>query len=236
MLIAYMDESGHSDDTDFVGMAGLVAPSVRWETFEREWGHTPKEAGISSFHMREFAHSVGEFRKWKENEPKRKELLAKLMAVVSRTNAVAIGAIVSRADFRTLKPDRQLKFLDPYYACFQTCAWGAARLASFGPPDEKVAMVFGDHSEFKGRAERLWRAMKRYLDLGAKMESYTFSDARRVVPLQAADIVAYELRQHFDNRLNRPDLKPRWAFTQILKGHPLFLYFDRALLLWALRE
>ena len=36
-LTAYMDETGHSGDTSYVGMAGLVAPSSRWVVFENDW-------------------------------------------------------------------------------------------------------------------------------------------------------------------------------------------------------
>ncbi len=233
-----MDETGHSGDTSYVGMAGLVAPSSRWVVFENDWKVTMEKAGIEYFHMREFAHSTGQFKEWKGKEEQRRLLLSRLMQIIRGTDATPVGAIVSMADYRTLTELQRGQILDPYYLCFQTCAWGAVVMAIFEPPEEEVVMIFGQHNEFQGRAAELWKVMRENINHGERMGSYAFSNAREVVPLQAADIVAYELFQEFDNRLKRPHLKRRWPFKQFLSMRPvpLFRYFDRKELLQVVEE
>src|SRR5205085_2281695 len=70
-LTSYMDETGHPDDPnlEYVGMAGFVAPFGAWEVFEAGWDDLMRNAGLKKpFHMKEFAHSEGQFEPWKERE------------------------------------------------------------------------------------------------------------------------------------------------------------------------
>jgi hypothetical protein len=57
---------------------------------------------------------------------------------------------------------------------------------------------------------------------------------REVVPLQAADIIAYEMHKEFERRLFRAGAEPRYGYQRIVKmssrlGHnqPLFRFFTK---------
>src|SRR5947209_15066513 len=97
-LTAYMDETGHSGDTAYVGMAGLVAPAAARKRFTRDWNAVLNRAGIKFFHMREFAHSRGQFKSWKNKSTDRDALYGKLFAIIKDTKPIMFGAIVSIAD------------------------------------------------------------------------------------------------------------------------------------------
>jgi hypothetical protein len=121
----------------------LSAPSRAWLIFEQQWKDTLLNADLTgSFHMKEFAHSTGQFASWKGKEDKRRLLFGRLMEIIRDTKASPIGAAVSLRDFYTLTPAQQLQFRDPYYICFQTCTRGAAIKAVLEDPAEKVAMVY----------------------------------------------------------------------------------------------
>src|SRR5437588_12986997 len=69
-LASYMDETGHPDDPnlEYVGMAGFVASAGAWEVFEDAWHDLMRNAHLSEpFHMKEYAHSEGQFKPWKRN-------------------------------------------------------------------------------------------------------------------------------------------------------------------------
>src|ERR1700722_12564024 len=68
MYTAYYDDSGSPTDTLAVVVAGFVAEDAQWTGFERNWNDTLEQFGISLFHMKEFAHSRGEFSKWKDHQ------------------------------------------------------------------------------------------------------------------------------------------------------------------------
>src|SRR5215831_17772262 len=79
---AYFDGSGSPADTAAVVVAGFVAPVDQWVDFERNWNECLKHFGVSALHMREFAHSRGEFSSWKGNETKRRHFLGRLITII----------------------------------------------------------------------------------------------------------------------------------------------------------
>ncbi|HEY2546580.1 MAG TPA: hypothetical protein VGI46_10985, partial [Candidatus Acidoferrum sp.] len=105
MLTGFMDETGHSEDPTlhFAGMAGFVAPLERWREFERFWQPTLDSYGLKKpFHMKDFAHSVQEFKDWKNDEGRRKELFGKLIEIIKKTEAKPIGVVVSIEAYNSL--------------------------------------------------------------------------------------------------------------------------------------
>ena len=242
-----MDETGHPDDPtlEFVGMAGFVAPAGAWDVFNEGWVDLLRNAGLRKpFHMVDFAHSKGQFAAWKNNEQVRRSFLARAVALIVETQATPIGAIVSLSAFRSLTLDQQTSFLDPYYVAFQTCTRGAAIEAVFEEPDEKVAMVYAYQSQYGtnkgGRAEALWRAIKKHYDHGSRLGSYASSTPGERYPLQAADLFAYELSHEFESRIKRPSADMRWSLRQIVAMYripvPQILFFDRKELLRRVKE
>jgi hypothetical protein len=242
-LSSYMDETGHSDDpaVEYVGMAGFVAPAGVWEVFESAWDDLLCNAGLSEpFHLKDFAHSRGQFESWKGKEDIRRAFLGQAIKLIVETRATPIGAIVSLSAFRTLTERQQVNFLDPYYIAFQTCTRGAAIEAIYEKPDERVAMVYSYHSEYGGRAEQLWHVMKKTYDHGNRMGSYASATPADLNPLQAADIFAYELSREFENRVKRPNAEMRWPLQQIIGMYripsPQIILFDRKELLRRIKE
>lgn len=114
MLTGYMDESGHSEDPalHFAGMAGFVAPLRSWQEFEKHWQPTLDSYGLKEpFHMKDFAHSVGEFRDWGKEESKRQELFGKLIATIRKTEAKPIGTIISIEAYNSLSEPQRSVFI-----------------------------------------------------------------------------------------------------------------------------
>ena len=246
-LTAYFDETGHADDPAlaFAGMAGFVAPRGAWVNFEAHWQDALKNAGLNEpFHMREFAHSIGQFRNWKGKEELRRRFLGRLLEIILETGAKPIGAVVSLRDFETLTEAQQLQFKNPYFVCFQTCTRGAAIRAVFEHPGETVDMVYALNTEFgtnrEGLAERLWQAIKENYEHRNRMGAYCSSTPAEKCPLQAADLFAYELCHEFENQINRPTDSMRWALGQILRMYriplPQIRLFDRKELLRMIEE
>jgi hypothetical protein len=217
IITAYLDESGTSHDTDFVSMAGLVAAQEAWETFEYQWREALERFEIPYFHMKEYAPSVGCCAKWKGDEEKRREVLSTLIRIIDDAYAMPFGAVVSMADYRRLSQEERDSLLDPYYICLQDCAMFATMMANGLPPDERVAIIFSQNKQFESRSGELWRLMKEKFDFGFRLSTYAFSDMKDVVQLQAADIVAYEMRGYFDRLLKRPqDTEPRWGMQRLV--------------------
>jgi len=255
-LTSYLDETGHSDDPNFhfAGMAGFVAPAELWDAFGHYWQTVLDMFGLKEpFHMKDFAHSRGQFKQWKGKEERRKALYGALVAGIVTFNPIPVGAIISIEAFRSLSQKQQSMFLDPYYVAFQKCSRGAASTGMFSEPSEPVAMVYSYNAEFgatktrevysvnqSGRAEQLWHTMKASTDFGQWMGSYASSTPGDRVHLQAADLFAYELSKEFENLLVRPQDPMRWGLRQILEKlaspYAMIALLDRLELLRIVKE
>lgn len=217
MLTGYMDETGHSRDArqKFVGVAGLVAPAEMWETFERKWEETLRLYKLPYFHMKDFASSRKQFEGW--SELKRRKLYGKLMRIIATTHPFPVGAIVALDDFRSFSPEDRELMGDPYHFCLMGCVYQPAWRTKYASPDVRVAVVFSEQSEFKGLAGLLLDDFKQNHAQGWRFDPPVFRDMKSVVPLQAADIVAYELYKEFERRLYRPEEKQRYGYLELMK-------------------
>ena len=228
ILTAYLDESGHVKDPNlnFVGMAGFVAPATHWDTFAPEWHSILVKAGFQEpFHMSEFAHSSGQFGRFKGNEPERQSFFAKLLDAIKRTRSTPIGAIVSLDAYQSLTQPQKDSFVDPYYVAFQICTRYAALKAA---PSKCVDMVYSHHAQFgtvnssarrgknPGRGKRLWYAMKCDPRYASRLRRFSAASPEHHAELQAADLLAYELVHEFENRIARPNDDMRHGLRQIL--------------------
>jgi hypothetical protein len=243
MIVSYMDETGHFNDpaSKYVGMAGFAAPAEIWEPFGKLWNLTITRDPFRltrPFHMREFAHRRGEFKGW--SEEKRQALYGRLIEMILLIKPVPIGAIVSIDDFKTLTTEQQSDLKSPYHLAFQTCTRGAAIL---GLVPAEIRMVYSENIEYGaverphakskqiGDADLLWRSIKELTIFGQWMESCSFSTPIETIPLQAADLFAYELYKEFENQQRRPNDPMRWGLRQILSlasaEHVLIRLYDR---------
>lgn len=241
MLTAYADETGHSRDEQqkFVGMAGLLAPALNWEAFERKWKATlaSKEFNIPYFHMKEFAHSKETFKDWEGNERRRRKLFGRLMLHIETALALPFGVIIPMDELRKFTKEQQELLLDPYFLCFQSVTAACTTFLDFHnlPKEEKIALVFSEQGEFKNRALQIYDGVMKLegTSIHRSTSSPTFRDMREIVPLQAADIVAYEMYKEFERHLYKPNAETRFGYKRIVKMsqrlgfRPMFRYFTK---------
>lgn len=213
-MIGFLDESGHSSATEFLALAAFVARDEDWMAFDRLWRVALHDTQAPYLHMREFAHRVGAFAGW--TEERRRALLGPCVQAVNSIPAVAIGAAMSITDFDALDSEARSALRDPFFCCFQEVVRGVALTAVFEPADVQVRMVFSQQDEFGTSARQLWSVMAETTDAGNRMRSLEFADMREVPALQAADLLAYELRHYYHLRKTSPASAPRWAFREIV--------------------
>lgn len=165
--------------------------------------------------MREFAHRVGAFRGWTEGQ--RRALLGRCVKAVNSIPAIAVGAAVSVTDFNALDSAARSALRDPFFCCFQEVVRGVALNALYKPNDIRVRMVFSQQDEFGASARQLWSVMAETIDVRDQMGSLEFADMRDAPALQAADLLAYELRHHYHLKKTKPMSASRWAFREIVR-------------------
>lgn len=216
MLTSYLDETGDSKDDKqkFNGMAGLVAPAENWEVFERKWKATLKTFGLPYIHMSEMRTLT---RGWPE--AKVENLFEKLWKVIKGVKALPVGSIIPMDDYKPLKVQLKKYFRDPYYIAMQNCIQFTAELvepvAIPTPDSPRVAMIFDDKVEFRNNAHQLYDAAIKKMRMGSLVDPPAFRNMRLVVPLQAADMIAYETYKEYDRVYYGRSGQARFGWDQI---------------------
>jgi enamine deaminase RidA (YjgF/YER057c/UK114 family) len=180
----YCDASGKQSDVAMV-VAGFVASTQKWQEFSEAWKEVLQDFGVRYFHMREFAHSVGEFSSWKGHEKKRQEFLAKLLDLIVRTVGFWTGAVVLKNVYDKVDADFELhESFHPYALCgFQCCVEVQKWREAHHIENEPIEYIFESGDEHSSQLfERITEQFRQAPIFRQKNEP----------PLQAADFAAWE--------------------------------------------
>jgi hypothetical protein len=237
VLKAYFDESGHHSGARVFALAGYMSYARNWYKFEREWKNVLLRFGVKVFHMVDCAHRKREFQGW--SEEKRRSLLESLLNVIYRKppKLWGIGAVVDIDAFARLSESARAKVgNDPYWLCFQFCAVEATNLIDHLEPDTKVAFIFHRKDNFEQHALRLFGRMKDDKDWPRRdrLGSIAFAPAAEFVPLQAADMFAYELFKDMGIKAQGKDQEMRYPLKRIIEGPQKVYSLDKRSLKLAL--
>lgn len=229
MLRTYLDESGHAADPNVtdVSVCGVVASCVQWAEFDSNWKAVLQSFGVAQLHMKHLAHFQGEYRGWNEN--KRKEFLGQLFKVIDAHTEGNLAATMPLKIFRSLTPEQQAMLGgDPYYPCFLACVIGGATCASHLAG--QIEFVVSEAAGFKGKAMDFY---DRCNSTGAppgireKLAGISFGTPQGSIPLQCADLIAYEVNKFIKSARETGTWKERWPFTQIKSRMLTIEFFDR---------
>lgn len=231
--ISYFDETGHSAEGEFVGIAGFVGSRDGWQAFRSRWAYVLGQEAVTYFHAREFSHSVGSFKTWKGDEPRRRRFLAGLIEAIRAAKPTLVGAITDARAVRALPELIRSRIKDPYCHCFQEVARGAAIVAMFDPPETKVDVVVADVPGRRGDVAEIWKLLPSAIDHCQRLGDLVLASPREHPELQAADFLAYEMNLEFERLSGRKSRTQRWPFKQFLDmaaPTPMLRFFDGPLL------
>jgi hypothetical protein len=207
VVTAYLDASGHPDNTDVLVVAGLVLTSEQWVNFEREWEECLAEFHVSALHMKHFAHSLKEFSGWDQDEPKRKRFLNGLLWVIENhvlngsPPGYAVAHCVYMHDYRRVDSNRLLsETMRPYSMAALTCAGRIISWAeSVGHNRNEIIYVFEHGDADQGDLRRLWDVAYPHQEVQPLIKKKTDvnpdATSRRIRAFEAADLLAYEFHK-----------------------------------------
>jgi hypothetical protein len=200
----FFDASGTQKNADNLGryspavaVSGYLATPKQWSNFEKEWRIVLGIAGIPHFHMTDFVARKKEYECWERK--KRDDVFQALLAVIKRNALYGIGALVLLSDYREVVTTdfRRAVVGEPYTFCCTMCLYAASRFAEqigyndsikyvFDHGDEHQREVLAAHTSACNDPEK--SAFYRF-----SVGSLTFDRKDRATPIQAADILAYEM-------------------------------------------
>jgi hypothetical protein len=226
MPAAYCDES---EDTRGQRRAYVVSGYLGrlpdWIELTRRWNIALRDEGLTDFHMFKCEERQGQFAN--KERPERDRLQRRFIDILNskdlELHGYATGIELQRYDAILEKIQRKRgEFAKPYYLAFQHNIEIMAMVLEENkwPPHECVAFVFDQQQEYQGHAKELYDSLisgdPTALPYIHRLGSLTFDSRVRAIPLQAADIFAYESRRAIGEvKLNgQPE---RWQW-RLLKG------------------
>jgi len=229
MLRVFLDDSGSHTNSKLCAVAGYFGGTLSWYCFERMWNKVLRRARIREFHAKDFwgrtetGEKVGPFKGW--SDEKSEGLLNDLLSVIRRARVYPVGAGMVMKDWNVLtKPERRFLTGAQVLAGGKFRTQGAPTKAHFLPFEFCVqkTLVYCRHKErlhvsfdLDESANSLhgWTPIyfahvkKLLLENTERLGSLSFDSSVDAPPLQAADLLAYRIREHAEARLVDPQAK-----------------------------
>lgn len=197
LISAYFDESGTDGQLGVTVLAGFVGTEAQWTTLEKAWNAARDTFGFKTFHMFECFQGIGEFA---HLGSLRHDLLFKVARIIGDSGVRAVFCGVVDEDWRKVVTDAGFlrKYPKPLDLCFEDIVLQMRGLGQANPHHERPALVFAHTPEYYARMAEIARVYAHSPWHSAYLGSITFSTPEELIPLQAADFIAHEMRFYID--------------------------------------
>lgn len=232
MLKAYFDDSGTHGDSDIVLMAGVFGYPNQWDVFSERWANQlanpcPGKLPLERFHMAHCQAGAGEFTGWKRHETE--FLVHELGTIIFDCGIYGFGGAVARKYWdEFIVGDRRRAIGDAETLCIINCFVKLIAFATHIAPARELAMVFDDRPQKARDIEKIYSVYGALKEAGLEITSATLASAKKVLPLQAADLLAWELYQDAQDALagRRDNWGPRRdQLKRLLKSRRIRIEF-----------
>jgi hypothetical protein len=247
LLTVYCDESGTDAKNRVACVAGYIGQISEWRKFQQGWSPIPKKRPyrVKIMHRADLETWHGEFTKergW--DSSRRNAFLNELHPIIKSRTRVAIGTAVIKKDWEEVMPYWLKRFMGGVYGwCAHECIvavriWCNRPIRNYQHP---INWVFEKGAMGQGQVAAMFTELDQHpvLSKEFRIGSWTFA-CKDVVPLQAADTLAYEIFKQVENQIvdrgEKHDV--RFSVKDLLRPQdlPYLKYWNRERLLEWLRN
>jgi hypothetical protein len=199
----YFDESGQDAPAhNALAFCGYVTTIDGWKAFEDAWDAALKANGAPYLHMKELHDPKGPLAKFagKENQDACKNLLADLIKVIATSSLTCAGSLVRLPDLREFNAEYEMNLEALPLAMYATMG----ELHMLYPLDtlELICDRLDDAERIIAKGVEYSASFVRYnasenMRWSSLKGQHSF---RNVLPIQAADFVAWEARKEHEKK------------------------------------
>lgn len=212
ILQAFFDESASEQDGKVLVVAGYIQKAIVWSFFSDAW-KTVLDAppAIEYFHMAEAENLNEQFKGWSAEQ--RDAKVGALADVIVKFHPWSISCSISREKHerivRSVLPyDLRKPFVDCFLAIIVKLAQWHDEMGETLP----VYIVFDECGITPGESAFFYNSAKNALGPEARKMlggPPIFGDDKKILPIQAADMLAWHLRRQMEIR-NATEVRPVW--------------------------
>lgn len=200
---AFVDDSVSQVDGRNLVLAGYVHAAEKWLHFSDDWKRTlDSKPRIDYFRMVEAQNLNGQFRNWVACD--RDAKVESLGKVIYDHNPWSFECSVSQEAFdRIVKPVAPYDLKNPYMVCFYGAIVTLARYHEEYGVTTPVDFTFDEQGPLGPFVVFWYEWIKEWQDpkISALLGiTPVFQDDKKVLPLQAADLLAWHLRRRKESR------------------------------------
>jgi hypothetical protein len=217
-----MDESGVHDGSPVLTVGAYVARPGLWRDWTKRWNVAKRP--IKMFHAVDCANFAGEFKGW--TAERRDPLVVRLLDVLRESDFPGCVIGLHMDEFRKAmagRGDLLSTFGEPYVACFHWVVQTIINVAVEVGSQERIGFVH-ECNDYRQEALEAFAWIKRYGNPGHRVVGLTFAETRDYVPLQAADVLAYEGNKRLRDP-SRPERRPWQALNP--DGRIIAMHYGR---------
>lgn len=208
----YIDEGGTDESSPILTVAGYVAKPSQWKLFSREWTRVLRPTGIKVYHATDAQALRRAFSGWSSEEVS--ALCAELLPIIPRY-ARGVSVSIDMREFKASlarRPDLLRIISSPYNCCFHWFTMSLLQYAHEARSEPRFVFVH-ETNDAKSQAKEGfdWVKANSAFGNGKCLISLSFARKDEFIPLEAADILAFEVNK----RLKNPDGKPRRAWLAL---------------------
>lgn len=233
MLEGFFDDSG-THGGPVTSVAGYAFKASERSQFVRKWRAVLKRNNVTHYRSHPFAHRQAPFD-WKEE--KRRLFIAELTGLLLEYGTAGFVATVARQSCNSILGRKWMNgFGNPYALCGLASIGLVGMWADDHQHYEKMAYVFEAGTKGYGTLSDIGDIIlaDRALSWKFRMQSLTTlakaDPCAKAVPLQAADLLAYEALKLKRASLGFEDRDPRWPIQELSKKHTKTLHLTDEIL------
>jgi len=198
MLLAYFDESGTHSGSKVVSFAGYISTVEKWRQFNILWQAMLDLEGISMMHWCDLESRKGIFNGWSQD---RKITVQKAAISIFKTTILHgfTTSIVTDDYAEVIEMKPHLHFSSPYVLAMVGTLHLVKKWLKDNNVNETVSYFLEYGSGFENETHSVVNQAEEVKEAFYNMKSLTFAKKSDILPLQAADILAYESYKHMLN-------------------------------------
>jgi hypothetical protein len=223
-LQAWVDVSGNEPRSGpIIVFGGFLASHESWAAFSDEWNkELERRPRLAYFKMSEAASLSGEFHRSKGwNEALRDERVIRFSGIIRSFARVRISAWLKHqdwADHIVSIPSviRRLSIDHPYWQLFSQIIFATAVFQDQHGLTEACDFIFNEELTFSDEVMQWWPNVKEWIRVNGRSDIIKFlgsppifRDEKKFTPLQAADLYAWQIRNHYmaNNRVKNQTIR-----------------------------
>ncbi len=223
MLKAFVDDSGSGGDSPWVVLAGYVGTEEDWTAFDSEWQEVLDEPPSLAYFKSSEAESLkGRFSGFTRNQ--RNVRIDRFISVIQKRARQAIEVRMRLSHYDSLiRGNVPTAWDDPYYFLFSGFILSATTVERLYGEESPIEFVFDSSERFEKPSTKFFESFRTRYDQVTAKANVAYRDDKLFLPLQAADLLAWQVRRLFcSNEPRRQHLtdarKTKWEHFSHIVG------------------